>query len=156
MPIRGLLDALGRDTEGGRHGPHLVESQRGVERLAEHLLLMGVGVAGIQLDETTELRHAFRTEQVAHKQQAAGRHDADHFRQALFRSRNVVDDAVGHHHVELAVLEREPLGVEMCERDPFAEAGGRDVLGGDVEHRLSQIGRRNVPVARAPAQLDGN
>ena len=63
----------------------------------------------------------------------------------------MVQDAVGHDDVEPAVVERQPLGIEMLEHDVPAEARRCDVLRGDVEHRLSQIGRRDVPAAGAAA-----
>ncbi len=151
MAVRRLLDAIGGDAKGDGQRTDLVQGQRGVQRRCEHLTLMGIRVGRIKRDKTVQFCRVFGSEKVTDKEHAARGDDADHFGDAFPRGRNVVQDAVGHDDVEPAVVERQPLGIEMLEHDVPAEARCCDVLRGDLEHRLSQIGRRDVPATGAAA-----
>ena len=51
MPIRGLADFGGVEAEGGDEIADLGERQSRVQGVGEHLLLMGVGLAGIEFDQ---------------------------------------------------------------------------------------------------------
>ena len=110
---------------------HFFERERGAERIGEEFALVGVGVAGVGVDQMLAVRLRRAAGEVAVELQAAGRGDADRFGDDGSRLGDMVDDAVADDGVETSRRRTASCLASARTRSMRSvEAGGGDVLCG--------------------------
>ena len=127
-----------------------------MEGIAEHLLLMIVGVAGIGRHQAEQGHLVPRAEQVAEEKHGPGSRHADHLAQDRRGFRNVMHDAVRDDRTKSAVGERESLGIHSLQGDALRQARTLDIVAADAEHVFRQVDGNDAGTGVLPAKGDGD
>ncbi len=156
MPVRRLPHAGRIEAQRADDTLRVRQRQRRVQRVGEHLLLMGVRAARVHFDQLRQSCTILRPQQVAHEQSRGRRGDAHHLGEDAGRFGNVVDDAVGDHRPERAGGVGHRLGVDALQPDAVCAAGAADVVAADGQHVFGEVDGDDARRTVLAAQFDGD
>src|SRR5260370_37545686 len=93
---------------------------------------MGIGIAGISLDQAPDAGVIRRPQEVADEERAPGKENAQHLGQNQFGPGNAADDAVGNDRGEGLLLKGQLIVVEAWKMDAPAMADAAKIVRGQL------------------------